>query len=145
MSQHTLGIVISECRRRHGITQQELAKELSVTAAAVSKWERDQSLPDVYTLAKLADLFGMTLDELMGKNSGQFMVSPPARKHWVSNLAFFLWAIAGAEALSIVLLAIKGINGVYWAMGAPNLALKVGIVLIAEMIALFLLVKQRLW
>lgn len=145
MSQHTLGIVISERRRLQGITQQELAKELGVTAAAVSKWERDQSLPDVYTLAKLADLFGVTLDELMGRNNGLLMVEPPASKPWVSSLIFFLWAIAGAEALSIVLLAVKGMNGVYWAMGAPNLVLKVGVALIAEMIALFLLVKWRPW
>lgn len=89
MSQHTLGIVISERRRLQGITQQELAKELGVTAAAVSKWERDQSLPDVYTLAKLADLFGVTLDELMGRNNGLLMVEPPASKPWVSNLIFF--------------------------------------------------------
>ena len=69
----TLGNKISECRKNKGMTQDALAQLLVVTNQAVSKWESDQSCPDVMLLPKLADIFGITMDELFGrkKNGGQ--------------------------------------------------------------------------
>lgn len=49
-----------------GYTQEELAGRLGVTKAAVSKWECGQSAPDIALLPKLASLFSVTLDELLG-------------------------------------------------------------------------------
>lgn len=66
MTQHTLGSAITALRKQKGMTQQELADRMGVTDKAVSKWERDQSLPDVYALAKLADLFEVTVEQLLG-------------------------------------------------------------------------------
>jgi len=46
------------------LTQSELANKLGYTDKAISKWERAESLPDITTLKKLADMFGITLDAL---------------------------------------------------------------------------------
>jgi len=54
-------------RQRMGLSQQQLGERMGVSAVAVSKWERGQSQPDIPTLTALADLFGMTLDELCGR------------------------------------------------------------------------------
>ena len=62
----TLGKRIVSHRKRLGITQDRLAEQLGVTAQAVSKWENDQSCPDIAMLPKLADIFGITIDELLG-------------------------------------------------------------------------------
>ncbi len=62
----TLGKRIMENRKRLGLTQDALAEQLGVTAQAVSKWENDQSCPDIATLPKLADLFGVSVDTLLG-------------------------------------------------------------------------------
>ena len=62
-----LGKNIYELRREKGITQEELAGELGVTAAAVSKWEKGVTLPDVLMVCAIADLFGVTTDELLGR------------------------------------------------------------------------------
>ena len=48
------------------MTQDALAEQLGVTAQAVSKWENDQSCPDITMLPKLAKIFGITTDELLG-------------------------------------------------------------------------------
>ncbi len=48
------------------LTQQELADKLGVTAAAVSKWETNQSYPDITILPTLAKLFDCSIDELLG-------------------------------------------------------------------------------
>ncbi len=52
-------------RRKHDMTQLELAEKLNYTDKAVSKWERGESLPDIVILKTIADLFGVTLDYLV--------------------------------------------------------------------------------
>lgn len=59
---------INALRRQKDITQEELAAELGVTAAAVSKWENGYTLPDILMLCALADFFGVSTDELLGRN-----------------------------------------------------------------------------
>ena len=63
----TLGKRIVANRKRLGLTQDQLAEKLGVTAQAVSKWENDQSCPDITMLPKLADLFGVSTDQLLGR------------------------------------------------------------------------------
>ena len=63
----SLGSVISKYRKELGITQESLAQQLAVTNQAVSKWEGDQCCPDVMLLPRLADIFGITIDELFGR------------------------------------------------------------------------------
>ena len=62
----TLGKRISACRKQLDLTQEQLAEKLGLTAQAVSKWENDISCPDITTLPKLADIFGITTDTLLG-------------------------------------------------------------------------------
>ena len=62
----TLGKRIVRCRKGHGLTQDALAEQLGGTAQAVSKWENDQSCPDITMLPKLAQGFGITTDMLLG-------------------------------------------------------------------------------
>ena len=65
MKKKTLGMMIASLRKEHGMTQLELAEKMSVTDKAVSKWERDLSCPDVNTIPKLTEVFGISVDELM--------------------------------------------------------------------------------
>lgn len=62
-----IGKHILDLRKAKNITQEELAAELGVTAAAVSKWENGYTLPDIMMLCALADYFGVTTDELLGR------------------------------------------------------------------------------
>ena len=64
--EETLGKRIVAHRKRVGLTQDKLAEALGVTAQAVSKWENDQSCPDISTLPKLAQIFDTTTDALLG-------------------------------------------------------------------------------
>ena len=64
--EQTLGKRIAENRKRMGMTQDALAEKLGITAQAISKWENDQSCPDITTLPKLAEIFGMSIDALLG-------------------------------------------------------------------------------
>lgn len=64
--EQTLGKRIVANRKRLGLTQDSLAEQLGVTAQAVSKWENDQSCPDITMVPKLAEIFGISTDELLG-------------------------------------------------------------------------------
>ena len=61
-----IGSNILAMRKQKNVTQEVLAAELGVTAAAVSKWEKGYTLPDILMLCALADFFEVTTDELLG-------------------------------------------------------------------------------
>ena len=60
-----LGKNIAAYRKRQGLTQAGLAEKLNYSDKAVSKWERGESIPDVLTLTQLAELFGITVNDLL--------------------------------------------------------------------------------
>ena len=65
MSNKNLGEMISSLRKEKGMTQSELAEKMNVTDKAVSKWERNLSCPDVNSIPTLAEVLGITVEELL--------------------------------------------------------------------------------
>ena len=63
----TMGAIIARKRKELGLTQEQLAGELGISYQAVSKWENELSSPDISPLPLLADVLGLTLDELFGR------------------------------------------------------------------------------
>ena len=63
----SMGAIIARKRKELGLTQEQLAGELGISYQAVSKWENELSSPDISSLPLLADLFGITIDELFGR------------------------------------------------------------------------------
>ena len=66
-----LNETISFYRKKQGLTQGELAQALGVTNQSVSKWESGQCCPDITLIPQLADIFGISLDELFGKKANK--------------------------------------------------------------------------
>ncbi len=64
----TLGKKLSNHRKMLGWTQQQLGEYLNLSAQAVSKWENDLAEPDLITLKALANLYSVTVDELLNNN-----------------------------------------------------------------------------
>lgn len=65
MERKSIGAFISALRKSNGMTQKELAEKLCVSDKAVSRWERDESAPDLYLIPVIAEIFGVTSDELL--------------------------------------------------------------------------------
>ncbi len=65
MEKKTMGSFITALRKANGMTQQELADRLYVSNKAVSRWERDESAPDLSLIPAIAEIFGITCDELL--------------------------------------------------------------------------------
>lgn len=68
MNKLNLGIMIKNLRKKHGMTQAELASRLSVSDKAVSKWENGTGYPDITQLPLLSEIFGVTVDYLLKGN-----------------------------------------------------------------------------
>lgn len=75
----TFGKNLSRLRKMENMTQLELAEKLNYSDKAVSKWEQGNSLPDVRVLVKLADLFGVTVDDLIREQRQSPVVPKVAR------------------------------------------------------------------
>lgn len=65
---------IAYYRKRSGLTQKKLAELIGVSSQAVSKWEQKISCPDIMLLPRLAEVFGISIDELFGKKAEKEIV-----------------------------------------------------------------------
>lgn len=68
----TTGEILAELRRDKNIGQKELATFLKVSVGTVSNYENDVHAPDLTTLCRLADFFGVTTDYLLGRTEYRF-------------------------------------------------------------------------
>ena len=58
-------------RKAANLTQAELAQKINYSDKSVSKWESGNGVPDIYIFLKLADLYGVTVNDLGGENSSK--------------------------------------------------------------------------
>lgn len=65
MEEKTMGKFIAALRKAKGMTQRDLAEALNVSDKSVSRWELDNGAPDLATIPAIAELFGVTCDELL--------------------------------------------------------------------------------
>ena len=106
-----IGNNISEYRKLSGMSQIEFAEKLNYSDKAISKWERGESLPDVVVLKQIADLFGITLNDLAGYNTKKKKLIPSLKKLMQNKILVMLisvglvWLIA-----TIVFVTLKLLN-----------------------------------
>ena len=65
MEKKTIGGFISALRKANGMTQKDLAERLNVSDKSVSRWENDEGAPDLSLIPVIAEIFGVTCDELL--------------------------------------------------------------------------------
>jgi len=94
----TVGKNIALYRKANRDTQAVLGQKLSYSDKAVSKWERGESLPDVYVLSRIAALYGVSVGILIGESKPEIQASPYVR------LFVFLFSAALAYLIATVLI-----------------------------------------
>ena len=95
----TIGKNIADLRKNSGMTQEQLAEYIGITANAVSQWECDKTSPDISQLPTLANLFEVTTDYLLGKDDQKEADilrekrnhGFPESTHFLLQLLLFLW------------------------------------------------------
>ena len=102
--EETLGKRISTLRKQKDLRQDDIAQLLDVSPQAVSKWENDQTCPDIGLLPKLAKILGVTTDELLsGKQELQEvkLVPPEERKDIQDMLLRIMVDSAGGDKVRV--------------------------------------------
>ena len=104
MNNQTMGDMISTLRKEKGMTQKDLADRLSITDKAVSKWERNLAFPDTATIPGLAEILGISVEELM---NAKFI---PEHGHKGASylLNIILKALPTAMGIAVVVISILG-------------------------------------
>lgn len=93
MNEKTLAENLTQHRKNSGLTQLQLAEKLNYSDKAVSKWERGDSAPDIFVLQKLADIYKISIGELLGEK--EFSSEKPKKiKTKKPNRPFFMFAIS---------------------------------------------------
>ena len=98
MDRYLTGATIKALREKQGLTQAQLAERLAVSDKAVSKWETGAGYPDITLLPRIANYFGITVDELIGNDAvtreedirsftDWFLKQPDIRSSWAERLA----------------------------------------------------------
>ena len=96
---------IRQCREENELSQDNIAERLHVSRQAVSKWERGINQPDIETIVRLSDIFGVTVDQLL--RSDMIIVRKLAVKE-----RSFKWLIIGSSVLlgALLLFLLLSIN-----------------------------------
>lgn len=104
MTNKSMGDIISTLRKEKGMTQKDLADMLNITDKAVSKWERNIAFPDTATLPKIAEIFGVSVEELMNVKS----ISGNRYKEAPYLLNIILKAVPTAMGVAVVVSSLLG-------------------------------------
>ena len=88
----TLGEKLYELRKKHGLSQEQLAEALNVSRQSISKWEGNVTYPESDKLIALSDYFGVSLDYLMkadwkSETTGDIQTQTPVSVETMDNLA----------------------------------------------------------
>lgn len=98
----TLGKKISELRREKGITQDEMSEKLGVSPQAVSKWENDISCPDIMLLPKIAEMLGVTVDELLSDTpKKETVVLPKEKRKNFDDMILKIFVNSGGDKVKV--------------------------------------------
>lgn len=85
-----IGISIREQRERLGMTQEDLAQACMVSRQTISNWENGKTLPDIQSLTYLAEVFGITVDNLVGSAGHEIVRSVSADRRELVLLNYAL-------------------------------------------------------
>ena len=94
-----MGETIASLRKEKGMTQSELAEKMNVTDKAVSKWERNLSCPDINTISKLANILGVSVEELLKSKNQNYSTT---RIKDLTNLIFKVVALAMGISVTVL-------------------------------------------
>jgi len=120
----TFGAKLQSLRQKAGMSQDALAEKLNVSRQAVSRWERDETMPETDKVVALADLFGVTTDYLLRQQAEKTAGSAgDQKKDWVDKLAYlaktkgyllgWLLIIWGTADLLGLLATVMALNGFF--------------------------------
>ena len=104
---------ITELRLLNNMTQLELASKLNYSDKTISKWERGESVPDVFVLKTIADMAGVTVDYIITPHDPDEEVQIEAKGPRYSRRFITLTVLAGIWALAVLVFVVLWLCGIF--------------------------------
>lgn len=101
------GLKLQTLRKKASMSQDDLASLIGVSRQAISKWERSDGLPDLYNVKKIAEVFNITIDELMDIEIKQI----DKDKIKTNKLALAFLTVPGVILVFLSIIALIGFIG----------------------------------
>jgi len=100
-----LGVSLKNARENKQLTQQEVANKLYVTRQTISRWEQNKTLPNIYVLKELSDIYELSVDSLVQEREEEKMKKQVNYFALFGSLIFNLFLFSGVAFILIILLA----------------------------------------
>lgn len=147
---NSLGQFIGVLRKANGLTQQDLADKLGVSNKAVSRWERDETAPDLFLIPAIAEIFGVSCDELLkGERIINEAETPPPKNNSKQVKALISKKLSQFKTLSIISLALSVAGfilffGISYGLAKPILAFSLMLLFIIAALVIMLIFVNKL-
>lgn len=98
----SLGNSLFDARKKKGLSQEEVAEKLGVSRQTISKWETEETVPDIYQAKKLAKIYGLSLDELIDTDLDQKEIEEVIRNTDEKKEAKINWTNAWSKKYPVL-------------------------------------------
>ena len=98
----SLGNNLFEARKKSGLSQDKVAEKLGITRQTISKWETNETTPDIYQAKKLAKIYGLSLDELIDVDLDQKEIEEVIKNTDEKKEAKINWTSAWSKKYAVL-------------------------------------------
>lgn len=99
-----LGNKIANLRKKNNLSQEELADKIGVTRQTISKWELNNTTPDIMQAKKISEVFSISLDELAGNNMDNILINKVSNTEKLASLTIKILKFIGVSLLIFFIL-----------------------------------------
>lgn len=96
-----LGNKITELRKQNNLSQEELAEKVGVTRQTISKWELEETTPDINQAKKLSNIFNISLDELTNNNVNNILIKKVSNTEKLAGLTIKILKVIGISLIML--------------------------------------------
>ena len=99
-----LGNKIANLRKKNSLSQEELADKIGVTRQTISKWELNNTTPDIVQAKKISEVFSISLDELTDNNMDNILINKVSNTEKLATLTIKILKFIGVSLLIFLIL-----------------------------------------
>lgn len=101
-------------RKAAGYTQLEIAEKFNYSDKSISKWERGEGVPDIFVLKRLADLYGIAVDDFFNDGKKRKLTSKKVKRRYIVLLSIALVWLVAALGYTVCMLTMGDLNIFDW-------------------------------
>ncbi len=104
-----LGNKIVSLRKKNGLSQEELSEKIGVTRQTISKWELEETTPDIKQAKELSKIFSISLDELTGNDINNIIIEKVSNTERLSGITIRILKAIGVFLIAVFIVGVIGL------------------------------------